>query len=190
MIVQTSKMLLLCLLLVSCVAAQNRKDEKVWQLNSLTSVNSHVPEISGAPKVIELAKGGKAIAFDGKNDGLLINSNPLAGAEAFSIEVNFKPYASGPENTEQRFLHIQDPGNPDRRILIELRLNGKGEWYADFFMRTEKESLTLIDSTKTHPVNEWATITLVYKNKQMRGYVNGIEETAGTIAYLANQPFS
>lgn len=67
---------------------------------------------------------------------------------------------------------------------MELRLNNRKEWYPDFFMRTDSAALTLIDSTKTHLVNEWATMTLVYKDGQMSGYVNGKLELSGNIHYL------
>lgn len=66
---------------------------------------------------------------------------------------------------------------------MELRLNSRGEWYPDLFMRTEHEALTLIDSIKTHPVGEWARMRLVYKEGQLKGYVNGVEELSGQIRY-------
>ena len=176
---------------ISCSGAQTQASKpgiQVWQLNSLASIAGHQPTIWGSPKVIEADAEGQAIVFDGIDDGLLINTNPIAGAEEFEIEVAFKPFAGYPENFEQRFLHIQDPANPDRRILIELRLNNRQQWYADFFMRTENASLTLIDSTKTHPVDEWATIRLQYRKGQMKGFVNGVEEVSGAIDYLPISP--
>ncbi|WP_299987441.1 LamG-like jellyroll fold domain-containing protein [uncultured Pontibacter sp.] len=180
-----------CLSGISCFSLStqaSQSDVKVWQVNSLTSIAGHQPTVWGSPEVINAGEHGLAIAFDGIDDGLLINSNPIAGAEEFEIEVEFKPFAGYPENVEQRFLHIQDPANPDRRILIELRLNNRQQWYADFFMRTENAALTLIDSTKTHPVNEWATIKLHYSKGQMKGFVNGFEEVSGEITYLPISP--
>ncbi len=177
------------LLLASCLqlpggAPSAQQKQVVWSFSSLESIGGSEPTIIGEPKIIADEKGGKAVAFDGKGDGLLLPVNPVAGAEEFTIAVEFKPYAGYPDNTEQRFLHIQDPENEARRILIELRLNAQNQWFADFYMRTEKESLVLIDSTKTHPVNEWAVISLIYKDGIMRGYVNGTEEQAGAIEYL------
>ncbi|GAB3821895.1 hypothetical protein GCM10028895_24980 [Pontibacter rugosus] len=165
------------------MAYAQTKQQQVWKLNSLNSIAGHRPEVWGAPKVVKAKGGKKAIQFNGKNDGLLLDTNPIAGAEEFTIELELKPYAAFPENVEQRFLHIQDPNNDKRRILIELRLNDKGQWYPDLFMRTEDASLTLIDATKTHPVNEWASIKLTYKDGQMKGYVNGVEELSGEIDY-------
>lgn len=177
------------LLALGCVACATQKPQPkeatlhIWQLHTLQEIGGHAPEVWGAPRVVPADKGRKATAFDGQQDGLLIPANPIAGAEAFEIEVVLKPASAYPANIEQRFLHIQEAGNPDRRILIELRLNNKEQWYADFFMRTEKASLTLIDSTKTHPVDEWATIKLRYKDGMLTGFVNGEKEVSGAIEY-------
>ena len=176
------------LLCFFCTVGYAQKGTEVWQLKSLKAIGGHKAAIIGKPSIVKAAGGGKAIAFDGVDDGLLVDANPIAGATAFSVEVKFKPYPAYPDNIEQRFLHIQDPDNPNRRILIELRLNDKQQWYADFFMRTDSASLTLVDPTKTHPVNEWATITLKYKNGSMKGYVNGVEEVAGGITYMPISP--
>jgi hypothetical protein len=171
------------ILCICCTTTFAQKKSEVWQLKSLKSIAGYKTTVIGFPKVVKEGKE-KSVAFDGEDDGLLVDFNPIAGKDEFTIEVTFKPYAAFPKNVEQRFLHIQDPENPNRRILIELRLNDKQQWYADFFMRTDSASLTLIDATKTHPVNEWATITLTYKNKQMTGFVNGVEEISGTIEYM------
>ncbi|AKQ45082.1 hypothetical protein TH63_04640 [Rufibacter radiotolerans] len=153
-----------------------------WPLESVASVGGHTVTISGNPQVVK--QPTPAIAFDGIDDGLLVHANPIVGAEEFTIEVEFKPRAAWPANVEQRFLHIEDLALGQRRLLLELRLNNRGQWYADFFMRTEKAALTLIDSTQAHPVGEWATMTMVYKDKKLQGYVNGRLELSGDIEYL------
>lgn len=168
-------------LLFSC----NNTQEKTitWRMDSASEIGGNSTEAWGNPEMIE-GKEENFVEFDGKDDGLLVNNNPIAGMDEFTIEVDFKPYSGYPENREQRFLHIQDPDNENRRILIELRLNNQEEWYGDWFIKAESEDLTLIDSTLTHPVNEWATIKLVYKDGQMRGYINGKQELSGQIDYL------
>lgn len=168
--------------LISCASAQVKTIN--WKLESITEVGGNATTVWGDPAMIEVAEGEKALEFDGKDDGVLVDNNPIAGMEEFSIEVDFKPYAGYPENKEGRFLHIQDPDIDNRRILIELRLNDQNEWYGDWFIKAENESLTLIDSTRTHPVNEWATISLIYKNGEMKGFVNGKLELSGNIRYL------
>ncbi|WP_181307055.1 LamG domain-containing protein [Rufibacter sp. XAAS-G3-1] len=179
--------LLSCLVSVvvsSCVAVKPTR----WEMHSLASIGGHSTQVLGNPSTIPGKDGAPAIAFDGVDDGLLIDANPIAGAEEFTIEVVFKPKAVWPANVEQRFLHIEDMAVGQRRILLELRLNNQNRWYADFFMRTEKAALTLIDSSKTHPVGEWATMTLTYKDKQLKGYVNGKLELSGEIEYLPIPP--
>lgn len=177
-----------CLLVTACattkpITSTQGRHNLMAEYSALQVGNPRSIPAAGAPA----AKGGVAYEFDGIDDGLIYDVNPIVGADAFSIEVVLKPYASYPENKEQRFLHIQDPDNEDRRILMELRLNNRGEWYPDLFMRSEHEALTLIDSTKTHPVDEWARMRLVYNNGQLKGYINGVEELSGSIRY---QPIS
>ncbi|GGK85465.1 laminin G Domain protein [Rufibacter glacialis] len=155
-----------------------------WNFAGFPTVGGHPTTVLGEPKVIQGKGGARVVSFDGVDDGLLVDHNPIAGAEEFSIEVVFKPHAAWPNNVEQRFLHLEDPATRQRRILLELRLNNRNQWYADFFMSTDNGSLTLIDSSKTHPVGEWATMTLTYKDKEMRGYVNGQLELSGKIEYM------
>ena len=175
---------MLCLLL--CLACAGTKSES-WQFNQLENISGYATTVLGDPKVIETDKG-RALEFDGIDDGLLLKANPIAGEDEFAIEVIFKPYAGYPENREQRFLHIQDPDNDKHRILMELRLNSKDQWYPDLFMRTDSVALTLIDSTKTFPVGEWASLQMVYKNDQLKGYVNGEEVLSGAIKYMPISP--
>jgi hypothetical protein len=153
-----------------------------WRLSSVANIAGQKVTVQGNPQ--EIKGSQSAIAFDGVDDGLLVHANPIAGAEEFTIEVQFKPNAAWPANVEQRFLHIEDLALGQRRLLLELRLNNRNQWYADFFMRTENASLTLIDSTQTHLVGEWATMTMVYKDKKLQGYVNGRLELSGDIEYL------
>ena len=63
-----------------------------------------------------------AIEFDGVRDALFVGTNPLAGLEAFTIELDFRPDEGG--LAEQRFLHLGE-ANGDR-VLFETRLTGDG----------------------------------------------------------------
>ncbi|MEP6262210.1 MAG: LamG-like jellyroll fold domain-containing protein [Gillisia sp.] len=158
-----------------------------WEIDSVDKIAGNPTEVSGAPLVIT-SEGKEVVEFNGINDGLLIKSNPVEGWNNFLIEVDIKPYPGFPENMEQRFLHIQDPENENRRILIELRLNETNEWYGDWFIKTENENLTLVDPTQTHPLNKWATISLEYKNGEVTGLVNGEIQAQGHIKYLSPGP--
>ena len=173
----------------SFIAASCGQEEgQKWEMKSLSSIGGNRVEVLGNPEVVEVESGEPAIEFDGTDDGVLVAANPIEGADEFTIQMVFKPYGAYPENIEQRFLHIQDPEDESRRILMELRLNNRQEWYPDFYMKADTSSLVLIDSTLTFPVNEWATMRLVYKNGQMKGFVNGKELLSGKIKYLPIGP--
>src|SRR5690606_38312953 len=160
------------------ISCGNGAETVTWQIDSFEEIGGMPVVVSGAPRVLT-AEDGKVVEFNGNNDGLLVRSNPVADWENFLIEVDIKPYPGFPENIEQRFLHIQDPENENRRILIELRLTENNEWYGDWFVKTENESITLVDPTLTHPVNEWATISLKYEDGVLTGLVNGEEQVQG-----------
>lgn len=172
---------LLISIITSCQGPD--QEEVIWNLDNIHEMGGNSVTVHGEPKVVK-GEDEEFIEFDGKNDGLLVDANPISGMEEFSIEVDFRPYPGFPDNREQRFLHIQDPENENRRILIELRLTDQNEWYGDWFIKSENKSLTLIDSAYTHPVNEWFTISIIYSNGKVRGYVNGKEEVSGNFEYL------
>src|SRR5579862_9843023 len=87
-----------------------------WTLDNPKSVGGLHPEILGVPQVINADDGGPALHFNGKSDGLFLNTNPLRGLEKFTVEVLFRPDANGA--SAQRFLHIQDERSS--RALIEI----------------------------------------------------------------------
>src|SRR5688500_16705668 len=95
----------------------------VWDVDNLSRIGGHAVEAIGAPRVVS-TDAGPAVAFNGQSDGLLINSNPLAGLSRFTLEVLFSPDADGIE--EQRFLHLQETAS-DNRAMVELRL-AAGRW--------------------------------------------------------------
>ncbi len=165
-------------------SCEEKKETITWQLDSVDQIAGNAIVVSGAPRII-ISEDVPAVEFNGKSDGLLVKSNPIADWQNFVIEVDIKPYPGFPENVEQRFLHIQDPENEDRRILIELRLNDNNEWYGDWFIKTEDESLTLVDPTQTHPLNEWANVSLKYEDGIVTGSVNGKIQVQGKIKYLS-----
>src|SRR5262245_60639011 len=90
----------------------------VWNIDNLESIGGHRVTVVGKPRVIETDRG-KAIEFDGREDGIFVAANPLAGLREFTVEVIFRPAAGGPK--EQRFLHFQPDGSEDR-ALFETRI--------------------------------------------------------------------
>lgn len=131
--------------------------------------------ISGNPELID-CKYGKALHFNGSADGVFLKQMPLSGLKQFTIEVLFYPESGG--NFEQRLLHLGEiRGN---RVLFETRSNTT-DWYFDAFIFSGDEKKTLIDSTLTHPLNQWYLLTYVVDNGKLTTYVNGIKELESRI---------
>jgi hypothetical protein len=165
------------------LSAQDQETKVIlWDINRLDSIGGLPVTIYGDPQVVE-TDSGMAIEFDGIDDGLLIESNPLAGAEEFSIEVIFKPYPGGLE--EQRFIHMEQDN--DNRALIELRSASDNMWFLDTFIKSGSSGTTLYAEDFLHSASEWWHACLVYKDDTMRHYVNGSEELKG---YIPFQPVS
>ena len=157
---------------------------ELWLINNIDSIYGSPSSQIGSPQVI-LTQDGKAVWFDGVDDGLIIESNPLEGATSFTIEVVFHPDSIDyPNNVEQRFIHIQNPQNDDRRILIELRITEKNQWYLDTFIKSELSSLALMDENDLHPVGNCFHAAMVYEDGVMKSYVNGVEQLSGEVDFL------
>lgn len=149
----------------------------VWNLDSLESIGGHKVTVVGKPRVIETERG-KAIEFDGRNDGVFVAANPLAGLKVFTAEVIFRPAAAGPK--EQRFLHFQPRGSEDR-LLFETRLTPEGRWFLDTYLESGKAKQTLFADKFLHPLDSWHQAAVVVDGKTMRHYVNGKEELAADL---------
>ncbi len=178
--------LFIWLLLNSMLNGQNPPNifSTTWNLSNVDSIAGFTVIKSDSPQVIDSDEYGKVVWFDGIDDGLLVESNPLEGATNFTVEVIFKPDSSWPANEEQRFIHIQDPANNDRRILVELRLTDDHQWYLDTYIKSEVSSRALKLESARHPVGQWYHAALVYDNRSMKHFVNGIEEISGEVDYL------
>ncbi len=181
-------LLLCCFCIASCVSfhralAPVTPVSNVWLINSLDKIDGAPVTLQGNPRLIDSVLG-KVVSFDGDGDRLLVDKNPLSGANEFTIEIIFNAAAAFPANAEPRFFHIEAADNPNRRITIELRLNDKNQWYLDAYIKSEKSHFTLIDPTKVHPIGKWAHAAVTYKNREFTSYVNGIKELTGYVDYL------
>jgi hypothetical protein len=175
------KFFTLIFLTILCIKLYGQdEDPKIilWEINRLDTIGGHPVTIYGDPIVIE-TDSGAAVEFDGIDDGLLIGSNPIAGAKEFSIEVVFKPYPGGLE--EQRFIHMEQDN--DNRALIELRSTPDDNWFLDTFIKSGTSGTTLFAENFPHETNEWWHACLVYKDDTMKHYVNGVEELSGEIFF-------
>ena len=181
-----SVMLSCFVIVVSHVFAQEKgKFNTVeWNINNTENIAGYKTSKQGSPTIVETKDYGSVIHFNGDNTGLLVENNPLEGAENFTVEVIFKPDSTYPENVEQRFVHIQDPSYNNRRVLIELRMTEGNKWYLDTFIKADTTELTLVSPENLHPAGEWAHAALVYKNGIMTHYVNGKKEISGEVKYL------
>ncbi len=155
----------------------------VWTFDRTDSIGGHPTLKLGDPVVIA-TPDGEAVYFDGIDDGLIVQANPVGDAAAFTIETVFKPDSSYPNNREQRFIHIQNPVNENRRILMELRLIPNQQWFLDTFIKSDSSSLALFAKDFPHPLGSWQHAALVYQNGTMRHYLNGREEMSGLVQYL------
>jgi hypothetical protein len=157
---------------------QQGADSIIWRLDNLVSIGGNRPTLLGEPIIIESPRG-KAIQFDGQDDAIVFDQNPLAGASAFTLEVVFRPDAGG--EPEQRFVHLQEVD--DHRVLVETRLTADGHWFLDTFLKSGESERTLFAKEYQHPVGQWFHAALVYEKGHMRHFVNGAKELEGAVDF-------
>ena len=68
----------------------------IWNFNQVAEIGGHPTQVLGHPHVIN-SPYGKAVEFNGVDDGIFIPVHPLAGASTFTWEVIFRPDADGAE---------------------------------------------------------------------------------------------
>src|SRR5215813_1263593 len=147
-----------------------------WKIDNLDKIGDNPVTIIGHPRVID-GPSGKAVSFDGAGDALLLNTNPLTGARAFTVEAVFRPDAGG--SKEQRWFHIQED-NSENRVLLETRLVGE-EWFLDTYIKSGENNRTLYAENFKHPIGPWYHVALVFNGQEMKHYVDGKEEMAGPL---------
>jgi PelA/Pel-15E family pectate lyase len=154
-------------------------NEKVWYLNDTRRIGGFNPAVLGNP-TLKVEGKDSSIYFNGISDGLVFSEIPIEGWSKFTIEVLFKPDSDGP--TAPRFMHFEDSSM--NRGTLELRLTN-GQWYLDGFLKNgkTKKGVTLIDSTKLHPVDSWHRAALVYDGEKMYTYIDGKKEGEGKIDF-------
>lgn len=146
-----------------------------WKLNSLQKIGKHKTEILGNPKLIK-----DAIEFDGIDDGIFLDTNPIEGFSTFTIEAIFRPDADGAK--EQRWFHIEQYPAAEVRALLETRLVGN-EWFLDTFLKSGDNRLPLYAENFKHPIGKWYHVALVYDGKVMKHYVDGNLELSGEVIF-------
>lgn len=163
----------------STVSSEKIKQTKgviLWEMSDLITSDSSV-RIVGNPKSIE-CKYGKALEFNGWNDGIFLENMPLSGMEEFTIEVIFYPAIGG--NFEQRFFHTGELRGD--RVLLEIRTTVT-DWYFDAFIKSGDQQKALIEPEFLHSLNQWYHLAFVVDHGKLITYINGQKELKGTIGF-------
>jgi len=160
----------------------------IWVFDRLRNIGGHKTTVLGAPRVID-SPVGKAVEFDGMQDGLFIDDHPLAGAGTFTFEAIFRP--DGGER-EQRWFHLseQDPwtgADTDNRMLFEIRVSGDS-WFLDSYNQSGAVGKALMNRSALHPLGAWYHVASVYDGKEFRNYVNGVQEGAAALQLAPHGP--
>jgi hypothetical protein len=156
----------------------------VWEVNSLERIGGLPVTLVGKPS-LEQTDRGPAVRFNGATDGLILGTNPVHGATAFTVEALIRPAAGGA--FEQRFLHIHE-NKSENRLLLEIRQVDGADWYGDTYLQTGAESRFLNDPRRRHRADEWHALALVYDGKQMIQYEDGVRELQGAVAFAPLGP--
>jgi hypothetical protein len=148
-----------------------------WPMANIAEIMKGLIKVDGKPEVTG-CKYGKALSFNGSEDGIFLDSMPLAKLRNFTIEIIFQPQSGG--NFEQRYLHFGEvQGN---RLLLELR-SVKADWYLDAYIKSGANQCTLIDPGKLHLSDKWYHIACVLDKNKLTTYINGKKENEGDIDF-------
>ncbi|HYU77652.1 MAG TPA: LamG domain-containing protein [Vicinamibacterales bacterium] len=160
-------------------AAHFQETTVVWTFDRIDQIGGHRTTIEGNPRVIDTPIG-KAVEFDGQDDALFVDVHPLAGAETFTWEAIFRP-DGGAE--EQRWFHLQE-SNSDNRMLFEIRVLN-GQWCLDSYLHGPPAQKALLNREALHPLRVWHHVASVYDGREFRNYVNGVQEGAAEVPFIA-----
>lgn len=158
---------------------KSKLNPEVWEctVSELFAKKQNL-SVSGNPKITD-SPYGKAVWFEGTNDGFFLPDNPLKGLTSFTVETLIRPDANGP--VEQRFLHIGETDSD--RLLVETRTNAN-QWYLDTFILSGESKNALIDPAFMHPCGSWYHVVLTLdKTGQMTNYINGKKEITGHVDF-------
>jgi hypothetical protein len=183
----TTKCLLLFLLnsiFFSLLSAQTDTSSVTWIFDRVDTIGGYpVTPWTTSPTIIETSQG-KAAFFNGINNGMLLNCNPIGSATEFTLEVVFKPDSNTVPNNQPRFLHIRRLADNNRRITMETRILPDQSWVLDTYIRSEISQYTQLDSSQTHTSGIWHHAAIVYGAHSMKQYVDGVLQLSDTVTYL------
>jgi Concanavalin A-like lectin/glucanases superfamily len=173
---------LVCVLVVGMgiAAPADLPVQETWTFDRIDRIGGHATTILGHPRVIDTPLG-KAVEFNGVDDGLQLDVHPLAGAATYTWEAIFRPDGG---SAEQRWFHLDE--NPasgsdaDNRMLFEIRVVD-GQWCLDAFNHTGDVQKALLNRRHLHPLGEWYHVAAVYDGHTFRSYIDGVEDGAAEI---------
>jgi len=170
------------LLWIGVLSGADVPEQVVWNFDRLDRIGGHSTEVVGHPRIVD-TPAGKAIEFNGVDDGLYVNVHPLAGAATYTWEAIFCPDGG---DAEQRWFHLeQNPAtglNNQTRMLFEIRVIGN-QWCLDAYNRSGRADMTLLDTQKLHPLGAWYQVAQVYDGKEYSCYVDGVKEGGGAVHF-------
>jgi hypothetical protein len=175
------------LAIVAAISAIPAACQEVWVFDQLDTIGGHPTTVLGHPRVID-TPSGKAIEFNGVDDGLFLDVHPLAGAATFTWEAIFRPDGG---NVEQRWFHLEE--NPatgvdtNNRMLFEIRVV-EGRWCLDAFNRSGSAQKALLNRQHLHDLGRWHHVAAVYDGKEFRSYVDGVLDGAAQIELAPQGP--
>ena len=155
------------------------EDQVVWRLDNLQRIAGHEVTVEGSPAVIN-TPSGKALEFDGIDDGIFLDVHPLEGTSTFTVEVIFKPYADGA--AEQRFFHMQEDPS-DERVMFETRLVDNDRWFLDTFIYSNDQKITLYAAEDEHAIGPWYHAAIVVDGSSFSHYVDGQLELSEPVEF-------
>ncbi len=159
------------------LAGENAQEgSDTWKMDTVKSVGGFPTLVVGNPEVVDTSVG-LALLFDGREDGLQINSNPIINAETFTVEVVFRPDQEG--NLEQTLLHIREVFG-DNSVQLEIH-NASDQWFLHSSLQSNENFIALESDSLLHSFGNWYHVAFVYDGEMVRQYVNGREELSGPL---------
>lgn len=163
------------------ISGCSKKHQVVWHLDNLQEIGGNRITVEGNPKVIDTPHG-KAIEFDGLDDGIFLDVHPIAGLSEFTVEVIFNPYSGGAP--EQRFFHMQE-NDSENRVMFETRLVENELWYIDTFIKSGEQNVPMLAKDDTHKIGPWYHGAIVVQANTFTHFVNGQKEMSEPLEYSA-----
>jgi putative heme-binding domain-containing protein len=156
---------------------------ELWNFDRLDAIGGHKTAVLGEPRLVD-SPLGKALEFDGVDDALVLDVHPLAGARTFTLELVFRPDGGA---VAQRFLHLnEDPAtgaDGENRMLLELRVVD-GQWFLDSYHQSGAVNKALMNKQALHALGAWYHVATVYDGRELRNYVDGVQQGAFAIELL------